>query len=112
MNIHSTRRGGRRLLLCLLAVSAASIAIGTAQVQAATAEEDAGAIIVTGTRPIAESEASALEVQKQSDSLVTVAASDSVGRLPDQNIAQARSEERRGGQECVSTCRARGAPEQ
>src|SRR3546814_6200903 len=67
MNIHSTRRGGRRLLLCLLAVSAASIAIGTAQVQAATAEEDAGAIIVTGTRPIAESEASALEVQKQSD---------------------------------------------
>src|SRR3546814_6360208 len=76
MNIHSTRRGGRRLLLCLLAVSAASIAIGTAQVQAATAEEDAGAIIVTGTRPIAESEASALEVQKQSDSLVTVAASD------------------------------------
>jgi outer membrane receptor for ferrienterochelin and colicin len=28
-------------------------------------------------------------VQKRSDSLVTVASSDSVGRLPDQNIAQA-----------------------
>jgi TonB-dependent receptor len=44
---------------------------------------------VSGSRPIAESEASALAVQKNSDSLVTVAASDSVGRLPDQNIAQA-----------------------
>jgi TonB-dependent receptor len=48
-------------------------------------------IIVTGSRPIAESEAAALQVQKNSDSLVTVAASDSVGRLPDQNIAQAAS---------------------
>lgn len=46
-------------------------------------------IIVTGARPIAESEAAALQVQKNADSLVTVAASDSVGRLPDQNIAQA-----------------------
>ena len=46
-------------------------------------------IIVTGSRPIAESEAAALEVQKNADSLVTVAASDAVGRLPDQNIAQA-----------------------
>jgi TonB-dependent receptor len=50
---------------------------------------DGQAIIVTGSRPIAESEAAALEVQKNSDSLVTVVASDSVGRLPDQNIAQA-----------------------
>lgn len=47
------------------------------------------AIVVTGSRPIAESEAAALVIQKNSDSLVTVAASDSVGRLPDQNIAQA-----------------------
>jgi len=46
-------------------------------------------IVVTGSRPIAESEASALAVQKNSDSLVTVAAADGVGRLPDQNIAQA-----------------------
>ena len=54
-------------------------------------DDDMGAIVVTGTRPIAESEAAALEIQKNSDSLVTVAASDSVGRLPDQNIAQAAS---------------------
>lgn len=39
----------------------------------------------------AESEAAALETQKKSDSLVAVAASDGVGRLPDQNIAQATS---------------------
>ena len=47
------------------------------------------AIVVTGSRPIAESEASALQVQKNSDSLVTVLSADSAGRLPDQNIAQA-----------------------
>ena len=46
-------------------------------------------VIVVGNRPIAESEAAALLVQRNSDSLVTVVASDSVGRLPDQNIAQA-----------------------
>lgn len=46
-------------------------------------------IVVSGERPIAESEAAALEIQKKSDSLVAVAASDTVGRLPDQNIAQA-----------------------
>ena len=57
----------------------------------APAEEisDEEAIVVTGSRPIAESEAAALAIQKNSDSLVTVVASDSVGRLPDQNIAQA-----------------------
>ena len=51
--------------------------------------DDEGAIVVTGSRPIAESEATALEVQRNSDSIVTVVASDSVGRLPDQNVAQA-----------------------
>ncbi|QIK78014.1 TonB-dependent receptor [Sphingomonas piscis] len=48
-------------------------------------------IVVTGSRPIAESEAAALNVQRKSDSIVAVAASDAVGRLPDQNIAQAAS---------------------
>lgn len=55
-----------------------------------SAEEEPG-IVVTASRPIAESEAAALEVQKKSDSLVAVIAADSVGRLPDQNIAQATS---------------------
>lgn len=57
----------------------------------ADAEADAGEIIVTGSRPIAESEAAALRVQQNSDSLIAVIAADSVGRLPDQNIAQATS---------------------
>ncbi len=57
----------------------------------AVAEAEADAIVVTGTRPIAESEAAALAIQKASPSLVSVVASDAVGRLPDQNIAQAVS---------------------
>ena len=56
-----------------------------------TAADSSPEIIVSGARPIAESEAAALQVQKRSDSLVSVAASDAVGRLPDQNIAQAAS---------------------
>ncbi len=51
--------------------------------------DDNADIVVDGTRPIAESEAAALRAQRESPSLVTVASSDSVGRLPDQNIAQA-----------------------
>ncbi|WP_375404458.1 TonB-dependent receptor [uncultured Sphingomonas sp.] len=52
---------------------------------------DGGDIVVTGSRPIAESEAAALQIQRTSPSLVSVVASDAVGRLPDQNIAQAVS---------------------
>ena len=55
--------------------------------EAVVAEE--GEIIVDGTRPIAESEAAALRIQRLSDNLVSVLSADSVGRLPDQNIAQA-----------------------
>lgn len=53
------------------------------------AEGEGEDVVVTASRPIAESEATALLVQRKSDSLVTVAAADGVGRLPDQNIAQA-----------------------
>jgi TonB-dependent receptor len=45
--------------------------------------------VTVNARPIAESERAALEAQKNYDSLVTIYASDAVGRLPDQNIAQA-----------------------
>lgn len=74
--------------------SAAALALlpSTAFAQSAPIDEaaaDGDTIVVTGSRPIAESEAAALQIQKNSDSLVTVVASDSVGRLPDQNIAQA-----------------------
>ncbi len=77
----------RSLLLCGTAV--AGFAAPALAQEAAPGEDEQPGIVITGTRPIAESEAAALEVQRNSDSLVTVAASDSVGRLPDQNIAQA-----------------------
>jgi TonB-dependent receptor len=53
--------------------------------------DDGQEIVVQGTRPIAESESAALAIQRNSDALVSVIASDAVGRLPDQNIAQAIS---------------------
>lgn len=79
-----------------LSLSASSFAIVLAlaapvSAQQAPSETATDLIIVNGTRPIAESEAAALAAQRASDSLVTVAAADSVGRLPDQNIAQAAS---------------------
>lgn len=83
-----------RLLKASMWAGAALVAF-SAQIAAAQeappadAADEGDAIVVTGSRPIAESEAAALQVQRNSDSLVTVVASDSVGRLPDQNIAQA-----------------------
>lgn len=55
------------------------------------ADDEGQEIVVRGSRPIAESEAAALEIQRNSPALVSVIASDAVGRLPDQNIAQAIS---------------------
>ena len=55
----------------------------TAPVSSAQLDE----IVVTGSRPIAESEEAALQVQRNSDALISVVSSDSVGRFPDQNVA-------------------------
>ncbi len=81
----------RTLLMSSIAVAAFSATSAHAQAAnaALAAETDADDIIVKGTRPIAESQEAALKVQKESDSLVAVISADSVGRLPDQNIAQA-----------------------
>ncbi|MDP3405005.1 MAG: TonB-dependent receptor [Brevundimonas sp.] len=57
---------------------------GTAVAQQSDQVDD---VVVTGRRPIAESEAAAIRIQRESDSLISVVAADSVGRLPDQNIA-------------------------
>lgn len=81
-----------RILRAILLSSIAGMVPLASARAAEEAEADAGdAIVVTGSRPIAESEAAALQVQRNADSLVSVAASDAVGRLPDQNIAQAAS---------------------
>jgi TonB-dependent receptor len=74
-------------------VSADDQQVGNAPVNASAGDtiSEGGEIVVVGSRPIAESLAAALAVQKNSDSLVSVLAADSIGRLPDQNIAQAVS---------------------
>ncbi len=69
-------------------VSETSVTLDVPMV-ASAAEGDE--IVVSGSRPIAESEAAALQIQRTSPSLVSVIASDSIGRLPDQNVAQAVS---------------------
>jgi TonB-dependent receptor len=80
-------------LLCTCALSVMAAAGASAQTAlsstAAAADAAADEIVITGTRPIAEAEASALKAQRVSDSLVSIVAADGVGRLPDQNIAQA-----------------------
>ena len=96
-------RAGVRALL-LAGGCAAALAASAAQAQnrdetppqtkptsdTTTIESAAGdEVVVSGTRPIRESQDAALRLQKDSDSLISVVSSDSVGRLPDQNIAQA-----------------------
>ncbi|WP_298159020.1 TonB-dependent receptor [Brevundimonas sp.] len=76
-------------LALLLGAAVAPLLIGNAAFAQDQAADQVDEIVVTGRRPIAESEAAALQVQRNSDSLVSVVASDAVGRLPDQNIAQA-----------------------
>jgi TonB-dependent receptor len=75
----------------LCGASALALGQGVAANAQTQAPQELDEIVVTGARPIAESEAAALAVQRKSDSLVAVAASDAVGRLPDQNVAQAAS---------------------
>lgn len=61
----------------------AAAADATAAAEAATESE----IVVTARRPLAESDAAALSVQKKATSIVSVLSADSAGDLPDQNIA-------------------------
>jgi TonB-dependent receptor len=57
----------------------------TAAPASTTTEDDT--IVVTGRRPLAESEATSLAIQRESDSIVSVLSADAIGNLPDQNIA-------------------------
>jgi TonB-dependent receptor len=79
----------RPAALSALAAGISFFGVAPALAQAPQPVAEGEEIIVTGSRPIAESEAAALKIQKNSDSLISVVAADSVGRLPDQNIAQA-----------------------
>lgn len=89
------RLSRKALMLAAVAVlpqAAFAQTAGSAEADAAVAADEASKgqeIVVSGERPIAESEAAALKTQRASDNLVSVLSADSVGRLPDQNIAQA-----------------------
>ncbi|MEP9401734.1 TonB-dependent receptor [Sphingomonas sp. VNH70] len=65
--------------------------VAVAAADPAAVPEDVQEIVVRGSRPIAESEAAALDIQRNSPALVSVIAADAAGRLPDQNVAQAIS---------------------
>lgn len=73
----------------LMTVSTAAImvsAIAAAADQQLAASAGLEEIVITG-RPLADSAAAALLIQRESPSLVSVLSADSVGNLPDQNIA-------------------------
>ena len=71
-------------------------------------------MVVIGSRPQAESEARALQLQRSSNAIISVVSADAVGQFPDQNIAAALSRlpgiavERDQGQERAISLR--GAP--
>ena len=75
----------RTLLLgaTVLGLSSGTQAQSTAQSNNSEVQE----ITVSVRRPMAESVAAALEIQRNSSSLVSVLSADAIGNLPDQNIA-------------------------
>lgn len=81
----ATRHSRRARWIAALLGGAAAIAT---QAQAQEPAADNGEIVVTAT-PIRDSAIRALELQKESDRITTVVASDSIGRFPDQNTAAA-----------------------
>jgi TonB-dependent receptor len=94
MNRISEQGARRPDLRGLLLIGIALPALMAAPVRAEETDDQQGndsEIVVVGSRPIAESESAALEIQRKSDSLVSVLAADAIGRLPDQNLGQAIS---------------------
>lgn len=82
------------LKLSLLVSTAIIVSIGTeasAQTSAPPAPQEVETIVVTGSRPIQESDRAALLVQRNALALSSVLSADEAGRLADQNIADALS---------------------
>jgi TonB-dependent receptor len=65
----------------------ADVAPAAAAAPATADSAEVSEVLITARRPMAESEAAALQVQRNSNSLVSVISADAVGNLPDQNIA-------------------------
>lgn len=91
----SRRPDLRRAALAGLSLLALSAGAASAQVQSANSPADPEAPVVTGQvvvfAPLRDSQTAALREQRQADNLVSVIASDTVGRFPDQNSAAALS---------------------
>ena len=81
----------RVVVLSVSTILSAAAVSGLADQAAPATANELTEVVIVGSRPIAESEAAALKIQRNSDNLIAVAAADAVGRLPDQNIAQAAS---------------------
>ncbi|MES2605674.1 MAG: TonB-dependent receptor [Pseudomonadota bacterium] len=77
-----SKYGSLQLALLTLAIAQASGTLA-AEAQPGAVEE----VTVTARRPLAESNAAALQAQRNSNSLVSVLAADLIGDLPDQNVA-------------------------
>ncbi|MBC7522783.1 MAG: TonB-dependent receptor plug domain-containing protein, partial [Sandarakinorhabdus sp.] len=88
------QRGALLGSIAIAALCATTASAQTAQPSPVLTAAEASAddeIIVVGSRPIRESQEAALRIQRESPSLVSVISADAVGRLPDQNVAQAVS---------------------
>lgn len=84
---HLTSGLWRALLLGGATIGASAQATAQQAATAPAATNSSDEIVVTARRPLAESEAASLAIQREADSVVSVLSADAIGRLPDQNIA-------------------------
>lgn len=85
---HPARLAGARTRRTLLAVSASLPILAMAAMPAAAQDAEVSEVVVTAS-PIRESIEASLEIQKASDNIVNVIASDTIGRFPDATAAGA-----------------------
>lgn len=79
----------RSVRLGAIGIVSASAVLFSAGARAAATEDTELQEVVVRARPLAESAAAAFKAQRESESLVSVISADSVGNLPDQNVAYA-----------------------
>jgi TonB-dependent receptor len=89
--LHSNFGRGRVGLLASVGLVALAGAPTLVSAQAKAPEQAVETVVVTGSRPIQESDRAALNVQRNAPALVSVLSADEAGRLADQNIADALS---------------------
>ena len=85
---HTARLPGARRRRVLLAVSASLPILAAAAAPALAQDAEVSEVVVTAT-PIRDSIEASLDIQKASDNIVNVIASDTIGRFPDATAAGA-----------------------